>query len=99
QLLDAGVNKPIWYTELGTPTGGPGSVDEATQATYFSHYFQAFADLSAQGIPFGVHFIYELQDGAPDPSSEEPYFGITHQDGSDKPAAPIVRAYAQQACQ
>jgi hypothetical protein len=55
--------------------------------------------LRAQGISFGINFIYEMQDwSTPDPSSEEPYFGLLHADGSDKPAAPVVRSYTKMAC-
>lgn len=99
-LVAAGVgDRPFWYTEIGTPTGGPGSVTEAQQATYYTHYFQGFDMLRAQGIPFGINLVYEMQDWSkPDPSSEEPYFGLLHADGSDKPSAAVVRSYAKASC-
>ena len=99
-LVSHGVGeKPFWYTEFGTPTGGPGSVSEATQATYFAHYLQGFDALRAQGIHFGVNFVYELEDWSqPNPNSEEPYFGLLHADGSEKPSAPVVRTDAMTVC-
>lgn len=101
RMLDtAGVGgKPFWLTEFGTPTGGPGSVDEGQQATYYKHYFQGFDSLRAKGVHIANVFAYTLYDWAQkNPSSEEPYFGLLHSDGTPKPAAAVVKSYAATKC-
>jgi hypothetical protein len=88
-------NVPIWFTEYGVATYGQYSVDEAAQAVYLSHFFQGLVDLRRQGINIGVSIIYMLKDwSAYQGKSDQPFFGLLHHDGSEKPAAAVVRDYA-----
>jgi len=86
---------PIWFTEYGVATHGQFSVAEAVQATYLSHFFHGLTDLRHQGIHVGVCIIYMLQDGSdyqgPD---DQPFFGLLRHDGTQKPAADVLRTYA-----
>jgi polysaccharide biosynthesis protein PslG len=75
-------NKPIWVTEFGAPSGGPGGVGEAAQATALA---QAVADVKA--TPWiGALYVYTWQDNGFDPHNDQDWFGLLTAGGSTKPA-------------
>jgi polysaccharide biosynthesis protein PslG len=75
-------NKPIWVTEFGAPSGGPGGVGEAAQATALA---QAVADVKA--TPWiGALYVYTWQDNGFDPHNDQDWFGLLTARGSTKPA-------------
>ncbi|HEY2584454.1 MAG TPA: cellulase family glycosylhydrolase [Tepidisphaeraceae bacterium] len=89
------VDVPIWFTEYGIATHGHCSVDEPTQATYLRHFFEGVAGLRARGIPIGVSIIYAFQDDAAYlGADDQPFFGMLHADGTEKPAAAVLRDQA-----
>ena len=89
---------PIWATEYGAPTGGPGTVatapgypppginhdhaDEAFQAELATDSVQAALDTT--GV--GALFWYTDRDLGTDPSTIENFFGLRRVDGTPKPA-------------
>jgi hypothetical protein len=80
------IAKPVWITEMGCYTHGPGSVSEAWQAEYL---------LQARSFLANVPFIervywYTLRD-ANNSGDPEKNYGLFHADGSPKPA---VKAFA-----
>lgn len=75
-------NKPIWVTEFGAPSGGPGGVGESAQATALT---QAVADVKA--TPWiGALYVYTWQDNGSDPHNDQDWFGLLTAGGSTKPA-------------
>jgi hypothetical protein len=75
--------KQIWGTEFGAATGASSmSVSEATQARYISD------ELVQWNLwPYtGPIFVYELRDGANDPSDWGANLGLTRVNGTPKPA-------------
>lgn len=86
---------PFWFTEYGVATHGQWSVAEPAQATYLAHFFDGIAALRGKGIPVGVCIVYSLQDTRPyQGTDDQPFFGLLRHDGTEKPAAAIVRQYA-----
>ncbi len=95
---------PIWATEYGAPTDGPGT--EATaqgwpQGTDPDHASEAFqATLAADSVAAAPRtaglralFWYTDRDAGTDPSTTEDFFGLRRADGSAKPAfAALERA-------
>ncbi len=98
---------PIWATEYGAPTDGPGT--EATaqgwpQGTDPDHASEAFqATLATDSVAAAVAtpglralFWYTDRDAGTDPSTTEDFFGLRRADGSAKPAfAALEAAIAQ----
>ena len=81
-------DKPIWITEFGAPSGGPGGVGNAAQATAFR---QAIAR-AEKTTWIGAFYIYSWQDLGTDPGNVEDWFGLLTATGSPKPAYNIVAA-------
>jgi hypothetical protein len=78
------IGKPVWITEMGCYTEGPGSVSEAWQAEYLG---QARAFLSQ--IPYIERvYWYTLRD-ASDSSDPEANYGLFRADGTPKPAVKV----------
>ena len=77
---DAG--KPIWITEFGAPSGGPGGVGEAAQATALR---QAIEDADRTKW-IGALYLYTWQDEGIDQSNIQDWFGLLTAAGSPKPA-------------
>jgi len=75
-------HKPIWITEFGAPSGGPGGVGNAAQATAFS---QAIAQAD-KTTWIGAFYIYSWQDRGTDPGNVQDWFGLLTAAGSPKPA-------------
>jgi hypothetical protein len=84
-------DKAIWITEFGAPSGGPGGVGDAAQATAFS---QAI-DRAEQTTWIGAFYIYSWQDLGTDPGDVQDWFGLLTATGSPKPAYDIVAAAAK----
>ena len=95
--------KPLWATEFGAPTGGPGAqstqlvpnlgaspdhVDEATQAAIIDEGVRlASADRGVSAL-----FVYTDRDLGTAPTTVENFFGLRRVDGSAKPAWAALQA-------
>jgi hypothetical protein len=92
---DAG--KPIWVTEYGAPSGGPGTtatpvnyhlndspdhVDEALQAIMATDFITSVTTTSW----VAVGFWYSYRDLGTNQSNTENFYGLRRADGSIKPA-------------
>jgi hypothetical protein len=78
------IAKPVWITEMGCYTDGPGSVSEAWQAEYLG---QARTFLSQ--IPYIERvYWYTLRDASDSPDPEASY-GLFRADGTPKPAVKV----------
>jgi len=88
---------PIWLTEYGAPTGGPGTAataqgyDQATRPFHVDEAFQAVlatdsveAALSTPGVR--ALFWYSDEDLGTDPSTTANFYGLRRADGTPKPA-------------
>jgi hypothetical protein len=84
-------DKQIWITEFGAPSGGPGGVGNAAQATAFR---QAIAR-AEKTTWIGALYIYSWQDLGTDPRNVQDWFGLLTATGSPKPAYNIVAAAAK----
>jgi arabinogalactan endo-1,4-beta-galactosidase len=89
-------SKPIWLTEYGAPTGGPGimasksnyHLDDAP--THVTEELQSIMMTEAitavsQSAGFGPMFWYSYIDQGTSSSDNENFFGILRADGSKKP--------------
>jgi hypothetical protein len=80
--------KQIWITEVGAPSGGPGGVGQAQQATEFT---QAIADAKVTSW-IGALYMYSWQDEGTDQTNNEDWFGMLTAGGSTKAAYKAVAA-------
>jgi hypothetical protein len=97
-------SKPIWITEFGAPTGGPGSVTDASVADFDNssadHVSEALQTLIlSQAITLkesyswaGPLFFYSYKDLGTSSDTSENFFGILRYDGSQKPAYSVVQS-------
>jgi hypothetical protein len=90
-------DKPLWITELGWPTCPAGAaercVSEAQQAAYVKTAFDLVKTTYSSYVR--ALFIYHYGDFAPgNPSDREQWFGLSHVDGTHKPAYDVFRAEA-----
>ena len=96
-------NLPMWVTEYGAPTNGPGS--EATPGNYRlaahpDHVSEALqAEMARQAVAdvrsspwIGAFFWYAARDTGTVPTSNERFFGLRRYDGSAKPAWAALQA-------
>jgi hypothetical protein len=85
-MMDNGdANKKIWITEFGAPTNGPDPhwyVSEQGQANMVTDAMQLYKTYDWAGPIFW----YTLKDDGTSTSTIENFFGLTHADGSLKPA-------------
>jgi hypothetical protein len=88
--------KPIYITEYGESTAGCGSecVDEATQAAHLTAMLDAV--LSHPEWDVEVLSIYQLRDRGTNSPDREQQFGLLREDGTPKPAHPLLREAMQQ---
>ncbi len=89
-------NLPIWITEYGAPTAGPGPAwdgspdslsmgpDHVTEAQQAAMATDAIATAKSEPI-IGSLFWYTYRDSASPADSADSYYGITRVDGSKKP--------------
>jgi hypothetical protein len=84
-----GLNKPIWFSEIGWPAGaGCGSCyGEVEQARYLVRFYALAAAAGIQRV-----FWYDLRDDPHTASNPEAHFGLLRRDLSAKPAF-IAYAY------
>ena len=94
--------KPIWITEYGAPTGGPGEVantsehglwrlpDHVTEDYQATILREAFEE-NAQYPWTGPLFWYSYRDLGTNTNDKENFFGIIRYDGSKKPAYDVLR--------
>jgi hypothetical protein len=95
--------KPLWATEYGAPTNGPGaaaSPQDYNLAAHPDHVTEALqAELAtdsvdaAAGSPWlGALFWYSRQDLGLAPTTVQNFFGMRRYDGSAKPALAALRS-------
>jgi polysaccharide biosynthesis protein PslG len=87
--------KPIWITEYGTPTGGPGPTAQTNSYSYSAYHVsealqaETVTDFFARSraLPWvGLKFWYSYQDSGTSEDTNENFFGLLRADGSPKPA-------------
>ena len=85
-------NKPIFITEYGQSTADCGEecVSEAQQATDITTLLAGVLSHPEWGVEM-ISF-FQLHDWATESGEREAQFGILRQDGTPKPAYPIVQA-------
>lgn len=84
-------------TAPGFPTSGPALVDEGEAAAYVARGLRALADAGATGAMLWCYSDYATAIWGEPPLDQAPHertFGIFRADGSEKPAALAVRAFA-----
>ncbi|MBM9622022.1 cellulase family glycosylhydrolase [Streptomyces zhihengii] len=93
---------PVWITETGAPTGGPGTASDGSPAasgpaaTHVTEARQAAvaADVvraAAADPVVGALFWYSDRDLGTDRSTNEDFYGLRRSDGSPKPALGALR--------
>ena len=99
-------NLPIWITEYGAPTGGPGPVwdgspdslsagpDHVSESEQAAIAADAIATAASDPI-IGALFWYTDRDFAAPLDNSESYYGIRRADGSRKPAFTALREAVQ----
>jgi polysaccharide biosynthesis protein PslG len=90
--------KPIWMTEYGAPTGGPGIFEQSTTDTKFAGSpHKVTEDVQAKMLSDAVRlakgyswagplFWYSYQDIGTTQDTAENFFGLIRYDGVEKPA-------------
>ena len=89
--------KPFWFTEYGVPTGGPfGAVTPDESGVIYQHYFDAFDQLTAQGIKLGPMFFWTLRDsqGYQKANTIEGWEGVYDLTGAPKASVAVIKARA-----
>ena len=89
-------SKPIFITEYGESTAGCGEecVSEETQAQHLGEMISAVASNPQWGVE--MLSVYQLRDRGTDSGDRERQFGLLREDGTEKPAYPIVQAAMRQ---
>ena len=77
---------PIWITEMGLTTAGPGAVSETAQASRFGALYKLLARIPR--LPVVVLHRYFDQEGAGNPENG---FGVVRPDLSEKPAYAVTQ--------
>lgn len=97
-IANGDANKPVWMTEVGAPTNGPGKLESSATDTTFAgspdHVTEALQALTmsemmttAESMPWaGPLLWYSYKDDGTSTSTIENFFGVVRADGSDKPA-------------
>ena len=98
---------PVWITEYGAPTGGPGTAATndpgsiTDRTTHVTEGLQAriatdAVVTAAHNPDVGAFFWYSDRDLGTSPNSNENFYGLRRADGSRKPAfAALARALAR----
>ncbi|HEY6730584.1 MAG TPA: glycosyl hydrolase [Solirubrobacterales bacterium] len=97
RMNEHGANtKPIWITEYGESTADCGEecVGEDTQAKHLQQMLDAVVSRSDWGVK--MISVFQLRDRGTDSGDRERQFGLLRQDGSEKPAYPIVESAMDQ---
>lgn len=90
---------PLWLTETGAPTGGPGAASDGSSGLNVTHVTEARqAAIAADLIPTAATtplvdavFWYSDRDLGTDESTSENFFGLRRADGTAKPAYAALR--------
>ena len=93
RMNEHGANtKAIWITEYGESTADCGEecVPEATQATHLRQMLDAIVSRPDWGVK--MISVFQLRDRGTDSSDRERQFGLIREDGTPKPAYPIVES-------
>jgi hypothetical protein len=98
--------KPLWITEFGAPTGGPGQPSANgtltyPKAEYVTEGLQAQILREATQIYFGkswsgLFLWYDYQDAGTKQTTSENFYGLVRADGSHKPVYDVFVAAARQ---
>jgi endo-1,4-beta-mannosidase len=72
--------KPIWVTEFGAPTNGPGGVSQSQQASILQNGFQLWNSYSWGGVICW----FSYQDKGTDPTTHQDWFGLVDNTGARK---------------
>jgi hypothetical protein len=83
-------DKPIWATEFGAPTQGPGGVGEADQAQIMQNGFDLWKTYSWGGV---ISW-FDYEDKNTDTSSHKGFFGIVDTQGRHKPSWSTYSSFA-----
>jgi hypothetical protein len=95
--------KPIWMTEVGAPTGGPGLLATCTNENFTVHpdhddqclqaenYSQAIKDANAYSWA-GPVFLYSYKDIGTSETSNENFFGLLNYNGTPKESYYAVKS-------
>jgi len=93
RMNEHGANtKAIWITEYGESTADCGEecVPEADQALHLQEMLNAIVSRSDWGVK--MISVFQLRDRASHEGDREREFGLLREDGSEKPAYPIVES-------
>jgi len=93
RMNEHGANtKAIWITEYGESTAecGEECVGEDTQALHLQQMLDAIVSRPDWGVK--MISVFQLRDRGTDSSDRERQFGLLREDGSEKPAYPIVES-------
>lgn len=93
RMNELGANtKAIWITEYGESTAecGEECVGEDTQALHLQQMLGAIVSRPDWGVK--MISVFQLRDRGTDSSDRERQFGLLREDGSEKPAYPIVES-------
>jgi hypothetical protein len=93
RMNEHGANtKAIWITEYGESTAecGEECVGEDTQALHLQQMLGAIVSRPDWGVK--MISVFQLRDRGTESSDRERQFGLLRQDGSEKPAYPIVES-------
>lgn len=98
-------SKPLWITEYGAPTGGPGRSRETINLFGFDHGRDFMSEAAQARLakdalnlyfkikePMGPFFWYSLKDEGLNQETPENFFGLVRFDGSRKPAYDVFKA-------
>src|SRR6476469_138839 len=97
RMNEHGANtKAIWITEYGESTASCGEecVPETTQAAHLQQMLDAIVSRSDWGVK--MISVFQLRDRGTESSDRERQFGLIREDGSPKPAYPIVESAMDQ---
>ena len=97
RMNEYGANtKPIWITEYGESTADCGEecVGEDIQALHLQQMLDAIVTRPDWGVK--MISVFQLRDRGTDSSDRERQFGLIREDGSEKPAYPIVESAMDQ---
>jgi len=97
RMNEHGANtKAIWITEYGESTAecGEECVGEDTQAAHLKQMLDAIVTRADWGVK--MISVFQLRDRGTESSDRERQFGLIREDGSPKPAYPIVESAMDQ---
>ncbi len=103
QAAIRGFAKPIWFTEIGGPSGGGKNLytgadfTKASQKLLFEQYIQGIIQMRNAGYPIDNIFWISIQDGQNATTPAEEYFGLYDRNWNIKPAGTVVKNQSSQA--